>query len=180
MTDELIDRVDRNDKVIDTVMKSVAHKDPSIIHREVGIVVFNNKDEVLLQLSDFGKKNLAGVWGVSTAGHVGAGEDMKEGATRELFEELGLSVKLTFFKKYLLTHTKKGQKKETRFWRVYYAIVSGRPKLTIDKTEAVDAKWFKIDDLDNFSLHNDQKLNYFSKKVIMEIHNSRLTQGKLT
>ena len=53
--DELLDLVNEKDEVIGEVWKSVAHKDPTKIHREVAIVVFNNKSEVLLQQRSFKK-----------------------------------------------------------------------------------------------------------------------------
>ena len=43
--DELLDLVNEDDEVIGTVWKSKAHKDPSKIHREVAIVIVNNKEE---------------------------------------------------------------------------------------------------------------------------------------
>ena len=49
MSDELIDQVDENDEIIGSIFKSQAHQNPSLIHREVAIVVFNKKGEVLLQ-----------------------------------------------------------------------------------------------------------------------------------
>ena len=47
--DELLDLVNEKDVVIGTVLKSEAHKDPTKIHRQVDLVIFNDKGEVLLQ-----------------------------------------------------------------------------------------------------------------------------------
>jgi len=48
MQDELIDLVNEKDEIIGTVWKSQAHKDPKLIHREVGIAIFNTDGCVLL------------------------------------------------------------------------------------------------------------------------------------
>lgn len=49
MDDELLDLVDDHDVVVGGVWKSKAHQDPTLIHREVAVIVFSNKKEVLLQ-----------------------------------------------------------------------------------------------------------------------------------
>lgn len=49
-------------------------------------------DEILLQLRSTQKKLYPGLYDVSSAGHIGAGENIREGACREVEEELGLSV----------------------------------------------------------------------------------------
>ena len=92
--DELLDLVNEKDEVIGEVWTSVAHKDPTKIHREVAIVVFNNKSEVLLQQRSFKKSHDPGEWKLTAAGHVGKGEDPKDAAIRELEEELGLKTTL--------------------------------------------------------------------------------------
>ncbi len=97
--DELLDLVDKNDRVIGTVWKSEAHKDPSVIHREVAIVVFNKKGEVLIQQRSMNKKNDPGAWKITAAGHVGQGEDPKKAAEREVYEELGINIEANFLKK---------------------------------------------------------------------------------
>ena len=105
--DELLDLVNEKDEVIGEVWKSVAHKDPTKIHREVAIVVFNNKSEVLLQQRSFKKSHDPGEWKLTAAGHVGKGEDPKDAAIRELEEELGLKTTLKYFGKKFLTYKKR-------------------------------------------------------------------------
>lgn len=170
MIDELIDQVDKNDNIIGTVLKSKAHKDIKILHREAGMVVFNDKNEVLLQQRAFSKKNDPGGWKNACGGHIGAGEDPKKAAARELFEELGVKAEPLFFKKYFKKHQKKGENQESRFIWIFYSVVSGRPKLKIDKIEVNDAKWIKIEDLKIFAKNNDYDIDGFSQEIIMEIY----------
>jgi len=82
--DELLDLVNEKEDVIGTVWKSEAHMDPSKIHREVTIAVFNNKNEILLQRRSMNKVNDPGCWKITAAGHVGMNEDPKHAVKREL------------------------------------------------------------------------------------------------
>lgn len=52
--------------------------------------VFDDSGRMLVQRRSSKKRSLPGYWDVSAGGQVGAGEDSEEGASRELFEELGL------------------------------------------------------------------------------------------
>ena len=93
--DELLDLVNEKDEIIGEVWKSEAHKNPSKIHREVVIAVFNKKGDVLLQKRSINKEYHPGRWAI-TAGHVGKGEVPGDAAKRELFEELGWKKNITF------------------------------------------------------------------------------------
>ena len=97
MKDELLDLVDESDKVIGTVWKSQAHKDPKLLHREVAIIVFNDKREVLLQQRSLNKSSDPGEWKLTAAGHIGAGEAPLVAAKRELKEEMGIDLEPNFY-----------------------------------------------------------------------------------
>jgi isopentenyldiphosphate isomerase len=49
MVDELLDLVDESDQIIGELWKSKAHKGPKLIHREVAIIIHNDKSKVLFQ-----------------------------------------------------------------------------------------------------------------------------------
>lgn len=55
----------------------------------VAIIIFNEKNQVLLQ-----KRADLNVWGIPS-GHVEPGETVKDAAVREVLEETGLQVKIT-------------------------------------------------------------------------------------
>ncbi|MEM6822532.1 MAG: NUDIX domain-containing protein [Verrucomicrobiota bacterium] len=86
--DELFDVVDNNDQIIGQQPRSVVHAQ-GLFHRAVHILVFNKKDEVLLQLRSSTKDRHPNTWDSSAAGHVDAGEDYLTAASREFAEELG-------------------------------------------------------------------------------------------
>jgi isopentenyl-diphosphate Delta-isomerase len=63
--------------------------------RTVHVLVFNARDQLLLQHLAWSRERHPGQWGSSVAGYMHAGEKYEEAAQRRLFEELGLSTPLT-------------------------------------------------------------------------------------
>ena len=74
-----------------TALKSEAHKN-RLFHATEHIWLFTSDRKVLLQKRAFTKKVFPGIWDISVAGHIGAGEEIIEGAKREVFEEIGLKI----------------------------------------------------------------------------------------
>jgi isopentenyl-diphosphate delta-isomerase len=178
-SDELLDLVSEKDEVIGTIRKSEAHKDSTKIHREVAIAIFNQNGEVLIQRRSLNKANDPGLWKITAAGHVGAGENSKVAAEREIFEELGLAVDAEFLRKGFEKRVGKRGSTEARFFYIYYATVKGSPPvLKLDKTEVMDIKWIRPDKLEAFSKGNDWDVKGLSHKIIMEIY-SKLFNGKV-
>lgn len=72
-------------------------------HNTVHVWLYTEKGEILLQQRSLQKMICPGLWDVSAAGHVDAGETILEAALREVDEELGLTVtedELHFIDKY--------------------------------------------------------------------------------
>jgi 16S rRNA (adenine1518-N6/adenine1519-N6)-dimethyltransferase len=66
----------------------------NLLHRAVHVLVFDPAEEVFLQLRSRGKDRHPLTWDSSAAGHLNAGEEYDQGATRELHEELGIDIPL--------------------------------------------------------------------------------------
>lgn len=92
--DELLDLVNENDEVIGEVWRSKTIDHPEYIFREVGILIHDNKNRLLLQRRSFDKKSYPGYWIISAGGHVGRGQIPEDVAHKELKEELGFDVPL--------------------------------------------------------------------------------------
>jgi isopentenyldiphosphate isomerase len=91
--DELIDVLDNEgNKTGETVLKSLAHQ-KGIFHETVHIWYYTKNGQILLQKRGKEKKTFPLSWDVSVAGHVGAGEQIKAAAIREIEEEIGLLIK---------------------------------------------------------------------------------------
>jgi len=61
-------------------------------HRAAHVWVIAPDGRILLQRRSLRKENNPGLWDVSAAGHLSAGESASEAAVRETFEELGLRI----------------------------------------------------------------------------------------
>jgi isopentenyldiphosphate isomerase len=61
-------------------------------HRSVHVWILNGKNELLIQRRSLNKDTNPGLWDVSAAGHLSAGEASLEAAVKEVGEELGLRV----------------------------------------------------------------------------------------
>ncbi|NVJ88586.1 MAG: NUDIX domain-containing protein [Flavobacteriaceae bacterium] len=90
--DELIDILTPEGKPTGkTALKSEAHKH-GWFHATVHIWLFTSDEKIMLQKRAKTKKVFPGLWDISVAGHIAAGESIIEAAKREVFEELGLSI----------------------------------------------------------------------------------------
>lgn len=90
--DELIDILTPEGKFTGkTALKSEAHKH-GWFHATVHIWLFTSDKKILLQKRALTKKVFPGLWDISVAGHIGAGESILSSARREVFEEIGLEL----------------------------------------------------------------------------------------
>jgi len=79
-------------RVLGIAPRSAFQTNPSLIHRVVHVLVFNHRDELLLQKRSRLKDMEPGKWDTSVGGHVNIGEDIRSAAERETREELGITV----------------------------------------------------------------------------------------
>ena len=90
--DELIDILTPEGKSTGkTALKSEAHKN-GWFHATVHIWLFTSDEKILLQKRALTKKVFPGLWDISVAGHIAAGEEVLTSAKREVFEEIGLQL----------------------------------------------------------------------------------------
>ncbi len=89
VSQELLDVVDENDKVIGVKTRGEIHAE-GLMHRAVHILVFNSSGGLFIQKRSMSKDENPGQWDSSAAGHVDSGETYLQCAIRELEEELGV------------------------------------------------------------------------------------------
>jgi len=98
--DELFDVVDESNKVINQALRRQCHEE-GLLHRSTHIFLFRSRRiigtsiptiEVLLQQRSKEKKVGGGLWDVSVAEHVSAGENYLDASVRGIQEELSLDV----------------------------------------------------------------------------------------
>ncbi|MEW6439712.1 MAG: NUDIX domain-containing protein [bacterium] len=88
-TDELLDVLDANDRVVGTAGRGEIHR-RGLCHRSVHVFLTDGQGRIYLQRRSWAKKEHPGRWDSSASGHVGTGESYGHAAARELGEELGI------------------------------------------------------------------------------------------
>lgn len=85
--------VDEEDRILGDAPRAEVHAN-NLRHRAVHILLFNDAGDLFLQKRSRQKDRHPCLWDSSAAGHVDAGEEYDEAASRELGEELGVSADL--------------------------------------------------------------------------------------
>lgn len=130
---EFLTEVDENDNVIGPISREKCHNQTEIPwHRTTHVYIINSKGELLLTKRSAFKDTAPNTVVISSGGHVRYGEEPKETASRELFEELGLETRLKFIKKYQINY---GFEKE--FVYVYFGISDEKPQINSQEVESV-------------------------------------------
>lgn len=90
MKQELIDVLTENGiKTGEVLPRSEVHK-RGLWHRSIIVAIINEKNEILLQQRSENKEKNAGMWDISVAGHISAGQDSLSAAAREINEEVSV------------------------------------------------------------------------------------------
>jgi isopentenyl-diphosphate Delta-isomerase len=95
MNAEHVILVDEADNETGTMEKMQAHREGRL-HRAISVLVFNSKNEMLLQRRAFTKYHSAGLWSNTCCSHPFLSEEPLKAATRRLAEEMGMNVPLKF------------------------------------------------------------------------------------
>jgi isopentenyldiphosphate isomerase len=100
--DEMFDLVNLEDRVIGSVRRGAAHRNPRLIHRSVQVVVFTSDGRLLLQRRAPTKDLFPGYLCAAASGHVMAGAGYEQTALRELLEEVGVTPAIVYVDKALV------------------------------------------------------------------------------
>ena len=92
---ELVDLYDENRVPLGRVAERHAKKAPGEYRMVVHVCIFNNQGQLLIQRRSAEKTVWPELWDVSIGGGVDAGETSRQGAEREVLEELGYDLDLT-------------------------------------------------------------------------------------
>jgi isopentenyl-diphosphate delta-isomerase type 1 len=129
---ELFIVVDEDDNILEYRTRYDCHHDKSLIHRSIGVAVFNDKGEILLQKRSMLKDTQRGKYTLSVGGHVTKGQTYEEAAYREMQEEIGIQSELTFAVKFLSK-----RENETEMHMIYTTKYNGPFRIAKDEVEEV-------------------------------------------
>jgi isopentenyldiphosphate isomerase len=163
---ELITEVTKNDKFLRLRPLGDFYENPELIHRSVHLLLFNDKNQLLLQKRSKRKKSFAGLFDFSVSGTVG-GESYESCMDREIKEELGIDIKFVeAFKFYHENYSGKA------FMTVFVSRDTG--EMTIDNVEVEAVRWISLLTLQREMKKNPEKFTphliegiklYLEKKV---------------
>lgn len=121
--EEMIDVLDENGiKTGEILPRSEVHK-KGLWHRIIVVAIINEKNEILIQQRSHDKDKNPDMWDISVTGHLSAGQDSLTAATREISEEvsvsLGYSVEVKDFR-FMFSYRKEQEVNKDHFDRQYY------------------------------------------------------------
>ena len=86
---EYIDVVNMEDNVVSKADRREIYK-KKLPHRIVHVLIFNEKNEMALQLRSQTVRFCPGYWSTAVGGHVQSGEGYKQAALREFEEDISI------------------------------------------------------------------------------------------
>lgn len=134
---ELLPVVDHEDRQVELAPRAAVHAQ-GLLHRAVHVLVFTPDGRLWLQRRSMAKDTHPGKWTSSASGHVDPGEGYEAAARRELGEELGLELALTYVGKVAACMAT-----ENEFTAVYRAVTG--QELRPDPVEISHMALFSLD-----------------------------------
>ena len=149
MTEELLEIVDNDNRVIGTAGRSKIHKQ-HFMHRSVHVFLFNSAGELFLQKRAQTKDEFPGFYDSSAAGHVNPDESYHAAAERELKEELGIEAPLE-----KAAELPASQETGWEFVSFYTAVTDDTVKLNYEEIQ--EGKFYSLDEIRTLLLSNEDK-----------------------
>ena len=123
MREELIDVLDENGIKTGKILSRREVHRQGLWHRIIVVAILNEKNEILIQQRSQNKDKNPGMWDISVTGHLSTGQDSLMAATREISEEvsvsLGYSIEVKDFR-FMFSFRKEEQVSSEHFDRQFY------------------------------------------------------------
>ena len=154
--------VNGQDEAIGFDEKLAAHRDGGKLHRAFSVLIFNSRQEMLLQLRSTKKYHFGGLWTNACCGHPMRDESVVAAAARRLQQEFGFHSQLeesfTFFYE---AHDLISGLSEREWDHVLEGVFDGTP--VPNTAEIDDYKWVTMDWLVNdLRRHPERYTPWFS------------------
>lgn len=178
----MINHTEEHFDILDAEGKALGYSRPrsqvhakGLWHRSVHIWIINQK-EVLLQQRAFNKDSNPGLWDISVAGHISAGQTSLQAAVREISEEISLNVTSDRLQ-WIFTESSQsilnnGLFIDNEYHDIYLLEINDieRQQLKPDPKELADLKWWFLPSLKSDLLHHQTLfVNHQSEyKVVLQ------------
>ena len=160
--------VNADDNVVGKMNKLEAHK-KGLLHRAFSILIFNSKNEFLLQKRASGKYHSGCLWSNTCCSHPRPGEELIDAAHRRLKEEMGLAASLGSLYNFIYKIDFPDGLSEHELDYVIVGFTDELPLL--NKEEASDWKYMSYHDLiKDIKVHPDS-YTYWFKMIVENIGN---------
>lgn len=145
ISEELLIRVDENDKVLGYETKYKCHQDKGLLHRAFSIFIFNPEKQLLIQKRSSHKPLWPLYWSNSVCSHPRKGETENNAVQRRLIEEIGILTPLQFLFKFQYQATFNQMGSENELCSVYIGITDSPIKA--NPAEIAEWKYINQDEL---------------------------------
>ena len=161
---EYIIMVDEFDQELGSIEKLEAHK-KGILHRAFSILIFNSKNQLLLQMRNRNKYHSPGLWSNTCCSHQRTGETLQEAIERRLMEEMGFICELNEIFHFVYKTEFDNDLIEHEFDHVFVGYYDG--ELSINEDEVEEYKWITLEELKEDMSSNPEFYTYWFK-ILMD------------
>ncbi len=156
--------VDNKDNILYKETKTRCHKGRGVQHRAFSILIFNNKNELLIQKRSKYKKLWPLYWSNSCCSHPTKDEHYERSAKKRLKEELGFTCKLKFLYKFRYKAKYKNIGSENELCAVLIGRYNKKPK--INKKEVAEFKFISLKKLkEDIKSHPQEYSPWFKLEI---------------
>ena len=159
---EIFDIVDEKDNVIGRATRGEVHKNKNLIHRSIGVFIFNKQGELFMQKRSNTKDTDPGKWTISCSGHVNSGDNYETTAKRELKEELGVNLSIVYKSKFICVAPK-----ETEMCTLFNAFSEGPFQLL--EEEISEGKFVTQNELRSLLKRDKIELSFMGREALETI-----------
>lgn len=151
MENELIDIYDENNNSLNIKKTRKEVRENNLWHRTIQVLIYNSKEEIMLQLRAKDKKLFPDLWDFSVAGHIDTKDTPIDTTIREIGEEIGLKVKKEELQFYKIKKLNPKYKQYTDNKHAYVFLLKKDIEikdLKIQKEEVQELKWISLNNFE--------------------------------
>lgn len=158
--------VDDQDNELGVEEKIAAHENGGKRHRAFSILIFNDKNELMLQQRALNKYHCGGLWTNTCCSHPRPGEKTEAAAHRRLQEEMGFNCNILEKFSFNYTAPLDHDLTENEHDHVFVGYYNQEP--IINKDEVESWKWISMEDLYKDVSKNPNNYTFWFKVILEE------------